>query len=455
MAEFLRERTSGRHRGPGDTNQGKGEGCASYLGPSIRGGGEYSLDAGRVYADALQAEEEEEPISIPQHILETHPSLAHLLDDFEIASVFAHASLIRPPVLGKVILHQIPDESHASADGPQEAKQVLAELSGDAGRPVIIRQDTHWACGNGKTYVVLLATPFTQGLISPPTTEVIISTPSLAWQQNGSTPSVVIDRMAITSSLQHKPFLPSLLARSTATRSTRQQRAMLNFSADGFLSASLVVDPARERREAGRKRRDGLKGLDELEGLEEEEEEDDDYDGFWDDELDDGSDEDEVLGGRHSASVGSLSESSGSITPRPGSYLSVDDLPERTHQDIEEPDSSLTNGVPHVQLNGHHDRANQNQTEEDTFRGFAFEPFPLRRRPISASTRFFHASAGKGKAREEVDDVGGAWPDDEAVAWLSLKGLARAGVFVGDWVGVFSALTRTKYERLCCFDRSC
>jgi hypothetical protein len=379
---------------------------------------------------------------IPQQILETHPALAHLLDDFETASVYCHASLIRPPVLGKVILHQVSDDSHTPADGPEDTRRLLAELSGDAGtQAVIVRQDTHWTCVNGMTYVVLLTTPFTQGVISPSTTEIIISTP--LSHPNGSTPAITIDRLAITSSLHQKPFLPSL-ARSTATRSTRQQRAMLNFSADGFLSASLVVDPARERREAGRKRREGGKGVDELGGLQEEEEDedDDDDDGFWDDELDEGSDDDdEVLNGRHSASVGSLSESSGSITPRPGSYLSIDDLPDRTHN-TDNPDSR-PNGVPHAPQNGHHDPPTSQDPEDDTFRGFTFVPFPLRRRPISASTRAFHAAEGKGKAREEVAEVQGVWPDDEAVAWLSLKGLARVGVFVGDWVSVCDSLNKS------------
>lgn len=336
--------------------------------------------------------------------MENNPALAHLLDDFESSDVYAQTSLVRPPVLAKVILHQISDTSTSDAS---QAEQVLSQLAGAEGQAVILRQDTHWTDTSGTCYVVLLATPFTQGNISRSMTEVIISTPT---STHPSGPSISIDRMAITASLNHKPFLPSL-ARSTATRSTRQQHAMLNFSADGFLSASCVVDPARERREA---RREAVRGMDELE----EEEEDE---GFWDDELDEeGSEEEEEDVGR------SVSDSSGSITPRPGSFVDVAD-----HSNGENSDSSVPmNPVPHVQVNGHGAETDK-YTEEDTFRGFAYTPFPLRRRPISASTRFFSA---KGKARASEDEDAGAWPDGENVAWLSLKGLARAGVFVGDWV---------------------
>jgi hypothetical protein len=50
------------------------------------------------------------------------------------------------------------------------------------------------------------------------------------------------------------------------------------------------------------------------------------------------------------------------------------------------------------------DHAAKQAEEQDLFRGFAFEPFPVRRRPLSASTRYSEkiASCGKGKAREET-----------------------------------------------------
>lgn len=291
----------------------------------------------------------------------------------------------------------------------------MSQLTGNEKQPVILRQDTRWTSASGTTYVVLLSSPFTQGLIDPTTTEVIISTPS-SRPQNG--PSISIDRMAITASLSSKPFLPSL-ARSTATRSTRQQRAMLNFSADGFLSASCGVDPARERREARREAVRFGEGMDELE-----EEDEDEDEGFWDDELDDDASEEEDDPRRCTGSV----DSEGSITPRPGSYIDVPDL----QHDESDSHSAVANGVTHTDVAKHTAGAVEDGGE-DTFRGFAFTPFALRRRPISASTR---AVSSKGKAREELDAEKGSagWPDDEAVAWLSLKGLARAGVFVGDWV---------------------
>jgi hypothetical protein len=338
---------------------------------------------------------------------------------------------------------------------------------------VIVRQDTHWTSARtGKTYAVLLAVPFTQGIISSSSTEVIISSPETTTpttHQNGTaheSPSTtsLVDRLAISSSLQHKNLLFGG-ARSTASRSTRQQRAMLNFSTDGFLSASLVVDPSRERREAGRQRKVEMRGLlggKGIDELQEEDEDEEDEDPFWDDELDDepleedeDGDTDVLLGTGSSASLGSsVSESSGSITPRPGSYLDTDqpflhtvtdsDSPTRHDGQIDGSSANgFSNGTPnHLNgVNGTNDLEQQTE-EQDTFRGFAFEPFPVRRRPLSASTRFYEksaASSGKGKAKEvdgssEDAEGEGRWPDDGAVVWLSLKGLARAGVFVGDWV---------------------
>lgn len=424
------------------------------------------------------AKSEEDSLSIPQAALESHPSLAQLLDDFESSAndIFANVSLVRPPVLTKVILHQVPTETafpHSSSDEAEETKEVLKELTGEGGSFVIMRQDTHWTSScTGKMYVVLLAIPFTQGVISASTTEVVISSleSSPTTHLNGTadeTPSSssLVDRLAISSSLQHKNLLLSGMARSTASRSTRQQRAMLNFSTDGFLSASLVVDPSRERREAGRQRKVEMRGLMASKGIDElqEEEEDEDEDPFWDDELDDdqpssdeeGNDTDVLLGTgpSSSSSLGSsLSESSGSITPRPGSYLETDqpflhtvtdsDAPPRLESEPGDASSPLANGYHANGVNGT-DYGTKQTEEQDLFRGFAFEPFPVRRRPLSASTRFFDkiaSSSGKGKAREETassmdgSQEGTSWPDNEAVVWLSLKGLARAGVFVGDWV---------------------
>lgn len=430
---------------------------------------------------------DEGSLSIPQATLESHPSLAHLLDDLESSAndIFANVSLVHPPVLTKVILHQVPTETtlpHGSWDEAEQAKEILEELTGEEGTSVIVRQDTPWTSSrNGKTYAVLLAIPFTQGVISASTTEVVISSPesSPTAHQNGTaeeTPSSssLVDRLAISASLQHKNLLFGGMARSTASRSTRQQRAMLNFSTDGFLTASLVVDPSRERREAGRQRKVEMRGLMASKGIDElqEEEEDEDEDPFWDDELDDdqpssdeeGNDTDVLLGTgpSSSSSLGSsLSESSGSITPRPGSYLETDqpllhtvtdkDAPLRLESEIGNPSNSHANGNHVDGVNGT-DYGTRQTEEQDLFRGFAFEPFPVRRRPLSASTRFLEkivTSSGKGKAREETassvvgSEEGTSWPDDEAVVWLSLKGLARAGVFVGDWV------------RFCSFCGSC
>ncbi|GHJ84555.1 hypothetical protein NliqN6_0957 [Naganishia liquefaciens] len=422
------------------------------------------------------AKSDEDTLSIPQAALESHPSLAQLLDDFESTTndIFANVSLVRPPVLTKVILHQVPAETanvYASLDEEEEAKEVLKELTGAEGASVVLRQDIHWTSSRtGKMYAVLLALPFTQGVISSSTTEVVISSsesPPTA-HQNGNTEvaassSSLVDRLAISSSLQHKNLLFGGMARSTASRSTRQQRAMLNFSTDGFLSASLVVDPSRERREAGRQRKVEMRGLMTSKGIDElqEEEEDEDEDPFWDEELDDdqpsddeGNDTDILLGAGPSSSSSlrsSLSESSGSITPRPGSYLDTDqpflhtvtdsDAQPRLDSEKHHPVNGYANDHQAEAVNGT-DHAAKQAEEQDLFRGFAFEPFPVRRRPLSASTRYFEkiASCGKGKAREETvasvdgSEEGASWPDDEAVVWLSLKGLARAGVFVGDWV---------------------
>lgn len=430
-------------------------------------------------------------LSVHESVLEDHPALAELLDlSATEDGIAVQVSLVRPPVLTKVILHRIPSETVSSqddvADDAEEAKEVLEELAGkhadslsddaEPSTPVIVHQNTHWISAKGRTYIVLLALPFTQGIISSSSTEVIISsTPNTAptSHQNGisseqSGPNPVLDRLAFSATLQHKNIALGGMARSSTTRSTRQQRAMMNFSADGFLSASLVVDPARERKEAGRKKRAEMRGMMSSVGLDElEEEEDEAEDPFWDDELDDdhpASDDDDeeeredtdvVLGMR---TASSLSESSGSITPRPRSFV---DPPDDHSPRQFAPDGELVNGhlakpLKNTHMNGdipygsglvgseEDGDTRGNAEEQDTFRGFAFEPFPLCRRPLSASTRFHERSAqsvnkgkGKGKMSDEVEDVHAdeaKWPDDQAVVWLTLKGLARAGLFIGDWV---------------------
>ncbi|KAJ9104628.1 hypothetical protein QFC21_002126 [Naganishia friedmannii] len=438
------------------------------------------------------SENDEEPrLSVFESVLEHHPSLAELLDLSATADGIAvQISLVRPPVLTKVILHRIPSETASSqddvVDDAEEAKEVLEELAGkqektlndaeEPGTPVIVHQNTHWMSAKGRTYIVLLALPFTQGVISTSSTEVIISsTPNIAptSHQNGissehSGPNPVLDRLAFSATLQHRNVALSGMARSSTTRSTRQQRAMMNFSADGFLSASLAVDPARERKEAGRRKRAEMRGMMSSVGLDElEEEEDEAEDPFWDDELDDDhstleddeeeeeEDTDVVLGLR---TVSSLSESSGSITPRPRSFVDPPDhySPRQTSPDG---DIAIEHSAKPLQ-NGHMNGAvvyttgsvgaqdygdNQGNTDEqDTFRGFAFEPFALCRRPLSASTRFHERSVksvnkgkGKGKMLKGEDDGhadDAKWPDDQTVVWLTLKGLARAGLFIGDWV---------------------
>ncbi|KAJ9098961.1 hypothetical protein QFC19_006185 [Naganishia cerealis] len=396
--------------------------------------------------DDLESASDHEPrLSIYESVLEHHPSLAELLDvDATADGIAVQVSLVRPPVLTKVILHRIPSDGESSCetflDHAEEAKDVLEELAGkrsdsaqsdsNVAVPVIMHQNTHWTSAKGNTYIVLLALPFTQGVISSSSTEVIISsTPSTApiSRQNGisselSGSNPMIDRLAFSATLQHRHAALGGMARSATTRSTRQQRAMMNFSADGFLSASLVVDPARERKEAGRKKRAEMRGLMSSVGIDElEEEEDEADDPFWDDELDDdhpasndGEDTDVVLGlGARS----SLSESSGSITPRPRSFV---DSPEYHHLSAITPDMQvqdesyekpLMNGIIDTGIahpGGSVGRDSMNglgETEEQAaFRGFAFEPFPLRRRPLSASTRFYDSAVkftdkGKGKMR--------------------------------------------------------
>lgn len=121
------------------------------------------------------------------------------------------------------------------------------------------------------------------------------------------------------------------------------------------------------------------------------------------------------IGGSSSASSqgsSSLSASSGSLTPRPST-------------------SPVANGQAWLdrERENEHNVASttQDRSQAALPRIVTFHAQALQRQPLSARARM------KRKATAADDDIVDG-DDDEATCWLSMAGLARAGVFAGDWV---------------------
>lgn len=204
--------------------------------------------------------------------------------------------------------------------------------------PRFFRQGTTWSAIGGDCEV-LLTEPGVQGIITQETQVAVLASQA----PNSNAPQ-------------------ALSAAPGSTLGSRSEAAP--FNTDSFLTASL--------------------------GLGDSDEEDED----------DFRDPHALNLGGSSSSQGSLSASSGSLTPRVST-------------------SPVANG--HAWLSREQDHVAQDRPPAAP-RVVTFQAHPLQGRPLSLRARM--------KQKASADD----FLDDEATCWLSMAGLARAGVFAGDWV---------------------
>jgi hypothetical protein len=130
-----------------------------------------------------------------------------------------------------------------------------------------------------------------------------------------------------------------------------------------------------------------------------------------------------------------LSVSSGSLTPRPfGSpvlvrHSSFSSSRSRSSESLSgEADSQVEEDVqarPGLQA-----RSSRSKEKEE-FRGVGFEGVCLTRMP-KGNRRSKGKQVRDGDETTKPKEEG--WPDEDSRCWLTMEGLARAGVFVGDWV---------------------
>ena len=136
-----------------------------------------------------------------------------------------------------------------------------------------------------------------------------------------------------------------------------------------------------------------------------------------------------------STPTSALSVSSGSLTPRPfGSPVLVrQESFSSTHSSVRHRDDVDDDGID--QVDGELDAlvgvgGKRPGSPKGEFRGVPFEGVCLARMPKDKRRR--------SEEEREADEVAATskegWPDDDSRCWLTMDGLARAGIFVGDWV---------------------
>lgn len=301
--------------------------------------------------------------------------------------------------------------------------------------PPIFRQQTHHTDPlTDREFEVLLTSPVRQGIIVRGRTEVVLLPAlvgALTLDRNTDGPVSAVDRTMhedrgrIGSEGPSSDFRSGSVPRTGSTSGTesvsgssRRYKSREGFDPDLFLASASMLQ----------------------ERVDEDEDEENDSDEAEDDGevdervgMDDEGEEDDENAGRTPTSA--LSLSSGSLTPRPfGSPLLVrkESFSSTFSTDLHPDDSDIgqrEDGLGAVNTNGLGVRKDSLKEE---FRGVAFEGVllvrPPKERPIPA------------KAERDTDGAmttglkGEEWPDGDSKCWLTMDGLARAGIFVGDWV---------------------
>lgn len=348
-------------------------------------------------------------------------------------------------IQGPSIEDQIPPSSSSSTPSPPTNPS-----SATPPLPYIFRQSrTYTDSQTGRISEILLTSPVTQGVVKRGWTEIVLVPRASGEEEDGlgrqsddgdgdeeedrigdskrgasSYHDAVFQRSV--SSLRSISISGSASASGSGSGVGRKKWGAGDFDPDTFLAGSLLRERDEDDDEDDGNEDAELKGEDE-----------DGKDGRYRHSAEHGSDDDgpDENSALSYARTPTLSVSSGSLTPRPfGSpvlvrHSSFSSSRSRSSESLSgEADSQVEENVqarPGLQA-----RPSKSKEKEE-FRGVGFEGVCLTRMP-------------KGRRRSKAKQVRDAdettkpkeegWPDEDSRCWLTMEGLARAGVFVGDWV---------------------
>jgi hypothetical protein len=325
-------------------------------------------------------------------------------------------TLFDPIPLSRIVLQCHTPSLRSNHSGTSESNEdedldqaTIDNLHQDDTKFTIFRQGETWEDEvTGRTFEILLTSPVAQGNIVQGETEIVVVP---AIDKPVAQGESVFDPEGQAARIGGSVTAPSVLGETESSLGSRRVNPAVQFDPDNFLSASLF----QERHEGDRDEED-----------EDELDEEDDEDHF-----------DEAIPRRTGTEEDSstptvLSASSGSLTPRPfGSPLIRSDSLGSSSS------TSTPSSIPHptntsipIDHAGNARSSNREDQDDEGFQGVAFHPIVLSKRPRSRS----QGKRKEGPNSTSISTSKEEWPDEDSKCWLSMSGLARAGVFVGDWV---------------------
>ena len=354
-------------------------------------------------------------------------SWTHLPSSKRSSTIEINITLLQPIPLDRIVLqaqstrssshpdHELDPDSAPKEDKDQSTVDYLHEPDS---KFIIFRQGETWDDERtGRTYQILLTSPVLQGVIVQGLTEIII-VPRVSGAGEGEEgdegqrldldldgEDSVLGGSIADLSIRGGHGGIGGMSGSSVSGSKRGGKKVDQFDPDNFLSASLFRDRDDEDEDDDEMNGDGHG---------------DDDEGQRDERDDDRFVEEDF------ATPTILSASSGSLTPRPfGSPL-------QRYESLSSTSSATSNVPPDgIRSTTNPPRlASPEGAESDGFQGVPFEAVVLLRQPRSA-----RKDKGKSNQGSSVTKAG-EWPDGDSKCWLSMSGLAKAGVFVGDWVGL-------------------
>jgi len=336
------------------------------------------------------------------------------------SSIKIKLTLLQPIPLNRIILQTQNPRLSSHPENEEDEDQTTVDYLHEAdSKFTIFRQGETWDDDRtGRTFEILLTSPVLQGIIVQGLTEIII-VPRISGGGDDEAEGQGLDMVTDGEDSGLGGSIADVSVRggsggagvggmgsgSSVSGSKGGGRKVDQFDPDNFLSASLFRDRDDEDEDDDEMNGDGHG---------------DDDEGQRDERDDDRFVEEDF------ATPTILSASSGSLTPRPfGSPL-------QRYESLSSTSSATSNVPPDgIRSTTNPPRlASPEGAESDGFQGVPFEAVVLLRQPRSA-----RKDKGKSNQGSSVTKAG-EWPDGDSKCWLSMSGLAKAGVFVGDWVGL-------------------
>lgn len=348
-------------------------------------------------------------------------------------------TLIDPIPMDRLVLqpHAKPGLRDQTQDSQSNVQCTINKIY-DSSAPPIFRQGETWpetGLDPDNIYTILLTYPASQGIAVQGKTEVVLLEPD-SEEPSANDQDKENSHWGNNTHLSASTSSNALSTISSCSSKRRHVSGPLDFNPDTFLSSSLFQsnDVGREDEEEDMEVDGDVMDVDPFANGDEYEDDDSATIGQVDSDVTD-------LEGADIAAAAStsLSASSGSLTPRPPSPV-VSRFPHSMDPARRDEEPPLTNGHRHEEKDAQassslsisslstpqsHKSAPASQPRPSVFHGFPLSPVLLSRPPPSSTTQM-NSMPAKGGQQE--------WPDDDSKAYLTLSGLARAGVFVGDWV---------------------